>query len=150
MAVPPYPYRQPRNNTLIIVVAVVVMVAVILIGGVIAIALYTPAILRTSTGGSNNRQDPAVTSATLVCTGTCDLSAQFSDDNGQSRQIAQNGRGSWTIQRPFSSNYWLVEWQISLRSTGSIAITLNTGYALLQVEGPTNNQGSWSTSSGQY
>jgi len=150
MAIPPYPYQQPKgNNTLFIVLIVVVLVAVVLVAGVVAFAFYAPTILRSSSS-SNVRQDPAVTSATFACTGTCDLRAQFSDNVGQSRQLAQNGPGSWTLQRPSNAFYWDVEWQISLGSSGSISITLNTGYSLVQLQGPSSNQGSWSTAAGQY
>ena len=149
MAAPPYPYQQPKNNnTLIILVVVVVLVAVLLVAGIVAFAFYAPTILRSSS--SNVRQDPTVTRATLACTGTCDLTAQFSDNTGQSRRLAQNGPGSWTLQRPSNAFYWDVEWQISLGSSGSISITLNTGYSLVHLQGPSSNQGSWSTASGQY
>lgn len=149
MAAPPYPYQQPKsNNTLIIVVAVVILIAVVLVG-IVAFAFYAPTIFRSSSS-SNVLRDPNVTSATLVCTGTCGLTAQFSDSTGQSRQITQNGMGTWTLLRPSNAFSWDVEWQISLGSTGSISITLNTGLQLLHLQGPTSNQGSWSTASGQY
>ena len=150
MALPPYPYQQPKsNNTLVIILVVVVLVTVLLVAGTVAFAFYAPTILRSSSS-SNMRQDPTVTSATLACTGTCDLTSQFSDNTGQSRQIAQDGPGSWTLQRPSNAFYWDVEWQISLGSSGSISITLNTGYSLVHLQGPSSNQGSWSTASGQY
>src|SRR6267143_4204554 len=149
MTTPMYPYQQPRkDNTLII--AVVVIVAVVLVGTILAVGFYAPAILQSSSGVSNTVQDSSVTSATMTCTGSCDLSAHFSDSTGQSRQIAQTGPGVWMLDRPSSAYNWQVDWQVTLGSFGSVAITLNTGRTLLQLQGPSSNQGSWSTSSGQY
>ncbi len=149
MAVLLYSEQPPKNsNTPIIVVAVIVL-AVVLLGGVFAFAFYTPTIFRSSS--SNGLQDPRVSSATLVCTGTCDFTAQFySDVTGQTGQIAQNGPGAWMLQRPSNAVYWNIEWRIALSSTGSVTISLNTGYVILQLQGPTSNQGSWTTSTGQY
>jgi len=151
MAVPPYPYQQPKDgNTPIIVVAAVVLFVLVLVGAIASFLFYTPNILRSSSS-SRDLQDPSVTSATLTCTGICNLSGQFySDYTSQSGPIASNGPGIWMLERSSNAIYWDIEWRISLTSTGSITLTLNTGFVVLQLEGPTSNQGSWTTSTGQH
>ena len=91
MAAPPYPYQQPEDiHTPIIVVAAVVLFVLVLVGGIVAFLFYTPNILGTSST-SRDLQDPSVTSATLTCTGTCNLTGQFySDYTSQSGPIASN------------------------------------------------------------
>jgi len=151
MAVPPYPYQQPKDgNTPIIVVAAVVLFVLVLVGAIASFLFYTPNILRSSSS-SRDLQDPSVTSATLTCTGICNLSGQFySDYTSQSGPIASNAPGVWMLERSSNAIYWDIEWRISLTSTGSITLTLNTGFVVLQLEGPTSNQGSWTTSTGQH
>jgi len=151
MAVPPYFYHEPKSsNTLIIVVAVIGLIGLILVGAIVAFVFYSPNILRSSSS-SRSLQDPRVTSATLTCTGICNLTGQFySDYTSQSRPIASNGPGIWMLERPSNAIYWDIGWRFNLTSTGSITIALNTGFVVLHLQGPTSNQGSWTTSTGQY
>lgn len=150
MAVPPDPYQQPRNSNTLIILAVIVVAVLVLGGAILAFMFYTPARFLSSTS-SNSLQDPSVTSATLTCTGTCNITAHFySDYSGASAQIAQDGPLSSTIQRSSSAIYWDIEWRITLQSTGTISITLNTGFVVSELQGPISNQGSWTTSTGQH
>src|SRR5437667_5825674 len=128
MAAPPYPYQQPEDShTPIIVVAAVVLFVLVLVGGIVAFLFYTPNILGTSSS-SRDLQDPSVTSATLTCTGICNLTGQFySDYTSQSGPIASNGPGIWQVDRSSNAIYWDIEWRIDLTSTGSSTIALNTG-----------------------
>ena len=151
MAAPPYPYQQPEDiHTPIIVVAAVVLFVLVLVGGIVAFLFYTPNILGTSST-SRDLQDPSVTSATLTCTGICNLTGQFySDYTSQSGPIASNKSAIWQLDRPSNAIYWDIEWRINLTSTGSITIALNTGFAVLHLQGPTSNQGSWTTSTEEH
>src|SRR5437870_3870545 len=120
MAVPPYFYHEPKSsNTLIIVVAVIGLIGLILVGAIVAFVFYSPNILRSSSS-SRSLQDPRVTSATLTCTGICNLTGQFySDYTSLSRPIASNGPGIWMLERPSNAIYWDIEWRFNLTSTGS-------------------------------
>jgi hypothetical protein len=151
MMEPPYPYQQPEDShTPIIVVAAVVLFVLVLVGGIVAFLFYTPNILRTSST-SRDLQDPSVTSATLTCTGICNLTGQFySDYTSQSGPIASNKSAIWQLDRPSNAIYWDIEWRINLTSTGSMTIALNTGLVVLHLQGPTSNQGSWTTSTEQH
>ena len=151
MAAPPYPYQQPEDiHTPIIVVAAVVLFVLVLVGGIVAFLFYTPNILGTSST-SRDLQDPSVTSATLTCTGICNLTGQFySDYTSQSGPIASNKPAIWQLDRPSNAIYWGIEWRINLTSTGSIIIALNTGFVVLHLQGPTSNQGSWTTSTEEH
>ncbi len=146
-----YYYQEPTSsNTQIIVVAVVILIGLVLVGAMVAFVFYTPSIL-SSSSSSRSLQDPKVTGATLTCTGICNLTGQFySDYTRQSGPIASNGPGIWMLQRPSNAIYWDIEWRFNLTSTGSMTITLNTGFVVLHLQGPTSNQGSWTTSTGQY
>lgn len=151
MAVPFYSYQEPKNgNTLTIVVVLVLIIVVVLGGAVSALLFYTPTTLRSSSR-SSGLQDPSVTSATLTCTGSCNLTGQFySDYTSQSGPISSTKSAIWMLERPSNTIYWDIEWRISLTSPGTITIKLNTGFVVLQLQGPTSNQGSWTTSTGQY
>src|SRR2546428_7723019 len=110
----------------------------------------TPKILR-SVCRLADLQDPSGTDGALTCTGISNLSGHFcSDYPSQSGPIASNAPGVWMLERSSNAIYWDIEWRISLTSTGSITLTLNTGFVVLQLEGPTSNQGSWTTSTGQH
>lgn len=152
MALSPSPYQQPRNNSVGLSIALVLVAAVLLIGGIVSPLIFrAPILWHTNTAHPSTGQDPAVWAVTLTCdVGICDLTGQLSDNTGQSMHISQIGARSWTVMRPYNTNNWLVDWQISLKSTGVLSIALNTGYSLLYVQGPTSNMGSWSTSSGQH
>ncbi len=149
MALLPSPPPTKKNNALLVVALVVILVIAVL-GTVLAVMFYDPTIFQTGSRGSNTNtlEHPEVTSATLACTGGCSLSAQFSDNTGQTMQISQYGPGSWTLDRPSNAYRWQVDWQVSL-GDGSLRITLNTGHLLIQLQGPSSNQGSWSTGSGE-
>ena len=151
MAVPYYSHQEPKNgNALNIVIALVLIIAVVLGGAVFAFLFYTPTTFR-STSSSSSLQDPSVTSATFACTGTCNLTGQFySDYTSQSGPISSNKPATWMLDRPPNAIYWDIEWRISLSSPGTITIKLNTGFLVLQLQGPTSNQGSWTTSTAPY
>jgi len=151
MVVPPYPHQQPEDSqNPIIVVAAVVLFVLVLVGGIAAFLFYTPNILRSS-ASSRDLQDPSVTSATLTCTGICNLTGQFySDYTSQSGPIASNKSAIWQLDRPSNAIYWDIEWRINLTSTGSITVVLNTGFVVLNLQGPTSNQGSWTTSTEEH
>src|SRR5712691_2873373 len=148
----PNPYQQPRNSSVSLSIALVVVATVLLIGGFVSPLVFrAPILWHTNTAHPSTGQDPAVWAVTLTCdVGICDLAGQLSDNTGQPMQISQIGAGSWTVMRPNNTNNWVVDWQISLKSTGVLSIALNTGYSLLYVQGPSSSMGSWSTSSGQH
>ncbi len=151
MAIPAYSHQEPKsNNTLTIVVAVVLVIAVVFGGAIFAFLFYTPTTFRSSSS-SGGLQDPSVRSATLTCTGTCNLTGQFySDYTSQSGPIQSSRSAIWMLERPSNAIYWDIEWRISLNSPGTVTITLNTGFIVLQLQGPSNNQGSWTTSTGEH
>ncbi len=151
MAVPPYPHQQQEDtHTPIVVVAAVVLFVLVLVGGIAAFLFYTPNILRSSSA-SRDLQDPSVTSATLTCIGICNLTGRFySDYTSQSGPIASNKSAIWQLDRPSKAMDWDIEWRINLTSTGYMTIALNTGFVVLNLQGPTSNQGSWTTSTGQH